>query len=163
MAISHVGQNSGYDSGPITLAGVAPGNLLIVMISGMSALTTTSLPAGWQKLTPRANASGAGTAVYGCMWYYENHGGGNVIVAITNAPSDAGWSIHEVSGIATTSSFDEENYNLDGTTAFSTGQITTDQAEEYLFYGMCQETNSESISWDSPAIEATEQGSHVHS
>ena len=96
--VEFVQANSDTSTGPITLTGVTAGNTLCAVVLAIEPVSSTSLPAGWQKQT-----AGGADAHYGVWWVYPNHGGGSVSATISTAPSDCGWSIHEYSGVNTSS------------------------------------------------------------
>ena len=159
MAVAFVKSNSAYASGPVTLTGTTEGNLLIIFLSAFGSFSNTTLPAGWTKLN-HLGPTGSG---FSCIWYKEDIDGGNESVAITNPPSDIGWSIHEVSGVKTSLSFDKETENIDGGVSWSTDVQETEEDGEYVFVSYCQESSVSTQTYNSPATRRTMEASHVHS
>ena len=153
---AYVQSASGYSAGPIVLNGVTAGNTLVAWVSGNGSLASTTLPAGWTKLTPMGTAT-----VFGCWWIYNNHPGGNVSDAITTAPVDPGWSIHEYSGRAT-SALGQNVTNL-GTGTIATANVTTTVAGEDIVAAAAQESAAYTPTWNNSFTGRTVQNGHVHS
>ncbi|HUW21054.1 MAG TPA: LamG-like jellyroll fold domain-containing protein, partial [Candidatus Bathyarchaeia archaeon] len=159
--ITFVQATSVYSSGSLTLNGVAAGNLLVAFVSGSTTCASTTISDdksnSWNSLTNRTGDAGSAR-----IFYALNVASGNTIISVTNPPGDAGWSVHEYSGIATTSAFDTENSNFANATNFSSGNVITSQADELLVSIAMNETNPSVITWTGSFDERTEQSTHVH-
>lgn len=155
--MAFVQSNSGYTNGPITRTGVTAGNCLVAYIQGNSTLASTTLPAGWSKLT---QATQGGT-VWGCLWVYENHPGGNLSSAITSPPGDCGWSVMEYSGRATASVIDTQGNNQGTSTTWASASLTCAAGSD-IAGGCGQEISAFTITYTAPATRRTLHSDHVH-
>lgn len=116
-----VQSNSDYNSGPATLSSPSTtGNTLVVCTSGTGDTSATTIASGggvssWNSGTSRYDTNNTNAR---CYYGYVTSGGA-VSVSFDTPPTDAGWVIYELSGVASTSALDGENYG--GTNTFFDG------------------------------------------
>lgn len=158
--MAYVGSNTGYNSGPITLvSGSAPAGCTVVAgISGDSAQTTTTLPAGWSKQTPMPLTGGVSV----CLWVYDNWPGGAVSAAITNPPGDCGWSVQSHSGRDTTSAVEAYNHSNGSGATWTSATLTATAGADAVFYMGQENAAGTPTVTTSGYTKRTEQTSHVH-
>lgn len=163
-AIAYVQSDSAYGPTNITLNGVAAGNLLVAFVNGggSSAGTTISddQSNSWTALT--MYGPGNDTPSYPRIYYAYNVNSGNTVITMNNPPIDDGFSVHEYSGIESGSDpFDQESGAGSTGTTFSSGNVTTTQADE-LLVGFWANENANVFTSATGWIQRTSQTGHVH-
>jgi len=160
---AHVQSNSGVGTGPVTTSGNATsGNTIVVWISGLSTLADVSLSgcnvSSWTGETQVSPTSGL---VYG-RWYHGITTGGACSITFTEGISDPGWSVYEISGLATSSSDQLVNGEVyfDGT--WETAVATTTLANEALLCGWGDGSADPEVSYASGWGNTTLQNTHAH-
>lgn len=170
MAVAYVQSASHYDGGywnSVSLSNVGQGNLLVMLISGgttqtVTGITTTAGTTGtWQTAGSHDFASGVSIAIWFC---YHTGSSETVSAHPDGSPIDSGYSMHEYSGIATSSPqvgslvYDEIG-NAD--TAFSTSSITGVPSDAVLVAMYANESSDRTISWTN-FTQRTNETSHIH-
>lgn len=164
MAIAHVQSTSDYPATAITLNSVTAGNCLILFISS----TGEDTPSDETVADDNGNDWNSLTTLYEgnshCwVWYAMNCNAGNTEVTVTDPYADCGLSLHEYSGIATSSAFDDEAGDINsGSTSFSSGNISTDTNDELLFGAWYSEVSDYAPVSEGTWTERTDEGGHVH-
>lgn len=166
MTPAYVNSNSGYTSGPATLSGVTAGNALIVGVSDITTLASATVSGGcaasWQSVTQ--GACGTLAKTYTRFFYCENATGGSASVTLGSLGSDPGWSIHEYSGIAQSSSIISSPYVCNPNSilgSYSTANMTFSQPGVIVTIN-ADEQSDIFTSWGASQNARTVQATHVH-
>lgn len=163
--------NSAYNGGPITLASNSTtGNTLVVFISGNATIaatlgTGTTNGGGVSTWTP-GTVQASTTVTYGRFYYGVVTTGSAVSITMEDDPADPGWSIYEISNVATTTPFDDES-GAGGTNFFDgawTSGVATASIEKAAAIGAWASENGlpETMAWDSGWGNTTLQNTHWH-
>ena len=171
MAVAHVQSASHYDSGywnSVSLSNVGQGNLLVMLISGASGQTVTGITvtAGttgtWQSAGSHDYGSGS---VSIAIWFCYHTGPSETVSAHPDgSAADAGYSLHEYSGVATASPqvgslvYDEIG---NGDASFATSNITGVPSDAVLVAMWASEYTDRTISWTGYTQRTNESG-HIH-
>lgn len=170
MAVAYVKSASHYDGGfwnSVSLATVGQGNLLVMLISGsegqnVTGVTTTAGTTGtWTQAGSREYTTGS---VQIDVWYCYHTGSSETVSAVpTGDAADSGYSMHEYSGIATSSPlFGSAQYDeIDSGTTFATPNISSIPADAVLVAMWASEYSSRTITWTN-FTQRTAEGSHYH-
>jgi hypothetical protein len=163
---AHVQSNSGYSAGPATLgSNSTTGNTLVACVSGISTLASTTLSGGGVTTWNAGTMYNETNSYVRCFYGYVT-GGTSVSVTISSGPNDPGWSIYEISGVASTDALDGQN-GLGSATLFNTtwssGTVTTGQTHCALIgYWGSGNTLPGNFAWGAGWGNTTLQNSHYH-
>jgi len=169
VPVAYVQSASHYDSGywnSVSLSNVGQGNLLVMLISGCSGqtvtgITTTAGTTGtWQSA---GSHDFAGVSI--AIWFCYHTGTSETVSAHPDGSAyDAGYSMHEYSGVATSSPqigglvYDEIG---DADTAFATSNIAGVPSDAVLVAMYANELADRTISWTGYTQRTNETG-HYH-
>ena len=170
MPVAYVQSASHWDSGywnSVSLSNVGQGNLLVMLISGCSGqtvtgITTTAGTTGtWQSAGSHDDADSLSIAIWFC---YHTGTSETVSAHPEGSALDAGYSMHEYSGVATSSPqvgglvYDEIG---DADTAFATSNIAGVPSDAVLVAMYANELSDRTISWTGFTQRTNETG-HIH-
>lgn len=165
---AHVQSNSGYSNGPATLSSNSTtGNTLVVFVSGSSSVSSTTVSGGGVTTWYSATAYNDVANTYGRFFYGYVATGGAVSITISSPPTDPGWSIYEISGVASGDCKDDESgFVGDGEidtfdSIWTSGNATATQAGAAIG-AWASESFDPGISWASGWGNTTLQNSHYH-
>jgi len=170
VPVAYVQSASHWDSGywnSVSLSNVGQGNLLVMLISGCSGqtvtgITTTAGTTGtWQSAGSHDDADSLSIAI----WFCYHTGTSETVSAHPDGSAyDAGYSMHEYSGVATSSPqigglvYDEIG---DADTAFATSNIAGVPSDAVLVAMYANELADRTISWTGYTQRTNETG-HIH-
>jgi hypothetical protein len=163
-----VQNNSGYSGGPATLSSNSTtGNTLVVCLSASGDTSTVTISSGggvttWNSGTSRYDTNNTN----GRCYYGYVTSGGAVSVSFSSSPSDPGWVIYELSGIASSNALDGENYG--GTNTFFDGDwesasVSTSQTHVGMVAFAASEAGAvTSFAWDAGWGNTQSNTDHAH-
>lgn len=165
---AYVNSDDQYDGtyeNDATITGVTSGNVLIMLISGTNTQTVTGVSTSSGSTSSWASL---GTYTVGgqAVWIYwcAATGTGNVSAKPAGSANDAGYAMHEYSGVETTSP-QIGTIQGDGGTAdtdFSTANITTTTTNALLVGIWSSQTGDRDVTYGSGWVQRINSSSHIH-
>lgn len=166
---AYVNSDDQYDDGTYsndaTITGVTSGNVLIMFISGINTQTVTGVSTSSGSTSSWASL---GTYTVGgqAVWIYwcTATGTGTVSAKPSGSASDAGYAMHEYSGVETTTP-QIGTIQGDGGTAdtdFSTANITTTTTNALLVGIWASETGDRTVTYGSGWTQRINTTGHIH-
>lgn len=165
---AYVNSDDQYDStyeNNATITGVTSGNVLIMLISGSNTQTVTGVSTSSGSTSSWASL-GTYTVGSQAVWIYwcSATGTGNVSAKPAGSANDAGYAMHEYSGVETTAPQIGAIQGDGGTadTDFATANITTTTTNALLVGIWASETADRTVTYGSGWTQRINTTGHIH-